>query len=199
MKESNHFMYDGVSSKDMGVQIAWSNGGLYEDIFLPEREIKEIKIPNREKPYFQGVEHKPLSFSLSFFIEDYNDPKKLTRIAEWFFQPTYKPLIFESNPNRVFYAMFEGASSLHHVGLKSGHFELDIRCDSPYSYSHERVKENVEFRDSNVGSKVEITGNKFDGGILENITLGDGAISVGMQKNTWGNLKLTARTWGELK
>lgn len=199
MKESSHFMYDGISSKDMGVQIAWDSSGLYEDIFLPEREIKEIKIPNREKPYFQGVEHKPLSFSLSFLIEDYSDNKKLTQIAEWFFKPTYKPLIFDVNPNRVFYAMFEGSSNLKHIGLKAGLVELDIRCDSPYGYSHERTKENIEFRNSNVGSKVEITGKKFDEGTLENITLINGAFTVGVQKNTWGNLKLTTRTWGELK
>ena len=196
MKQSIHFMYDGVASQDMGVFIAWSDDGLFEDNFLPERKIIEKKIANREKPYFQRVEHEPLSFSLSFAIEDWENKDTLRKLARWFFQPHYKPLVFSSNPNRVFYAMFEGDSQLFHNGLNEGYIELEIRCDSPYSYSFEQTKENIELRDANIGSEVQLDSQNFELGQMNNMQNTPNGLTITTTLSTWGNVYTTNITWG---
>ena len=196
MKQSINFSYDGIHSQDMGVHIAWNDNGLFEDNFLPDRKIVEKKIANREKPYFQRVEHEPLSFSLSFAIADWEAEDTLRRIARWFFQPYYKPLVFDSNPNRVFYAMFEGESTLFHNGMKEGYIELDIRCDSPYAYSHETTIEDVEYRDVNVGQKIKLDSSNFPVGEFNNMELTSNGLTIKDTLSNWGNLYSSHTTWG---
>lgn len=196
MKQSIQFMYDNISSEDMGVFIAWNKKGLFEENFLPKRKIIEKKIANREKPYFQRVEHEPLSFSLSFAISDWENQETLRRLARWFFQSHYKPLVFSSNPNRVFYAMFEGEPKLFFNGLNEGYVELDIRCDSPYGYSFEQTEENIEFRDANVGTKIKIDDTNFNLGNMENMNTTSNGLTISTTLSTWGNVYATSNTWG---
>lgn len=133
MRESLHFTFNNISSEDMGVVIASPNGGLFQETFLPTRRIVETSVTN--KRYFKRVESEPLSFSLTFFIAEWHDRDNLRQIARWLFQDYYKPLWFDSNPERIYYAIIEGDSSLIHNGCKDGYIELNIRCSSEYSYS----------------------------------------------------------------
>lgn len=196
MKQSINFTFDGIASQDMGVHIAWNDSGLFEENFLPERSIVEKKIANREKPYFQRVEHEPLSFSLSFAIADWEHEETLRRIARWLFQPYYKPLVFDSNPNRVFYAMVEGDSSVFHNGGREGYVELEIRCDSPYSYSHEQTKEQTEFRNGNTSTKINLDNTNFQTGVLDNMEVTDNGLTLKDTLSSWGNLYSANNTWG---
>ncbi|QJI52487.1 tail protein [Psychrobacillus phage Perkons] len=198
MLESTYFMYDGLSSKDFGVKIGTTKGGLYEESFLPTRNIIEKKVTHREKNYLQRVEHDPLSFSLPFYMEDWNNDNQLREIARWLFQPYYKPLILDSNPNRIFYAMINGSSKLFHNGLNQGYVEMEIRCDSPYSYTAEHDLNNIEYRDSNVGSVLENDVFSFDNGShLNTITTSNG-LTVESVVSSWGDMYATKQKWGEL-
>lgn len=196
MIQSIQFTYDGISSEDMGVFIAWDKGGLFEENFLPQRKIIEKKIANREKPYFQRVEHEPLSFSLSFAIDDWENKDTLRRLARWFFQPYYKPLVFDSNPNRVFYAMFEGDSQIFHNGLNQGYIKLEIRCDSSYGYSHERTIENTEYRDSNIEITIDDSPSTFNDGVFENTISTSNGLTIESVETTWGLIYQSSNNWG---
>lgn len=198
MKQSIQFMFDGISSEDMGVHIAWNDDGLFEENFLPNRKIVEKKIANREKPYFQRVENEPLSFSLSFAIADWEDKETLRKLARWLFQPHYKPIVFDSNPNRVFYVILEGDSSLFHNGLNEGYIEIELRCDSPYGYTHEQTKENTKFRNSNTGKAFSDNLSTFENGSLFNIKNTSNGLTIDTVLTTWGMIYATAKYWGEL-
>jgi len=181
MYQSLNFTFNGVSSEDMGVVIINEDGGLYKDIFLPQRSIREKKINGKDRPYFMGVENNPLSFPLSFFIEQWKDRNNLRAITRWMFTDYYKPLIFESNPDRIFYAIIEGNSTLLHNGCQDGHVTLNIRCDSPYSYSplirHDVfVREEFEMRFYNEGDAIVRPQLKIT-------KIGDGDISIINQEN----------------
>lgn len=133
MRESLHFTFNGESSEDMGVIIASPNGGLFQESFLPTRSIIESSVANRR--YFKRAEDNPLSFSLTIFIEEWRERDNLRQIARWLYQDYYKPLWFDTNPELIYYAIFEGDSSLFHNGCKDGYIQLNVRCDSPYRYS----------------------------------------------------------------
>lgn len=198
MRESVYFMYDGKSSKDFGVFLGGTNSGLYEETFLPNRKIIEKKVAGREKPYFQGVEHDPLSFSLSFVLEEWHDRNNLREIARWLFQPYYKPLILDSNPNRIFYAIVEGSSSLLHNGAKDGYVELNIRCDSPYSYTHEYNLLNVEYIDANNSTFVSNDISNFDNGTHNNTITTANGLTAESTVDTWGILYASHQKWGSI-
>lgn len=135
MLESNHFNFNGISSKDMGVQIVNPSGGLYNEVFKANRKIVETNVPGRKAPYFKRVDEEPLSFPLSIWIKDWEKRNSLRSISRWLFQDYYKPLYFESEPGRIFYAMFQGKSDLLHNGLKEGYITLNVRTNAPDTFS----------------------------------------------------------------
>lgn len=146
MREAMNFIFNEISSEDMGVVIASPNGGLFEEDFLPKRTIVETKIPYRDNPYHQRVDLEPLSFSLTIFISEWKERDNLRQIAKWLYQPYYKPLIFSTNLNRIYYALFEGDSKLVHNGAKEGYITLNVRCSSPYTYSKVETTDMVSSR-----------------------------------------------------
>lgn len=156
MREAINFTFDGISSEDMGVIIASPTGGLYDEFFLPRRSIVEVKIPKKHIPYHQRMELEPISFSLTIFIEEWDERDNLRQIARWLFQDFYKPLVFETNPDRIFYAMFHGDSRLKHNGAKQGYIELDVRCNSPFTYSRTQEVETLEVRATNINNLLSI-------------------------------------------
>ncbi|MGE7840773.1 phage tail domain-containing protein [Lysinibacillus sp. NPDC093712] len=180
MLQSMHFTYNGKSSRDMGVTLV-HEGGLYKDIFLPNRTLKEVKVNGKGRPYFKGVDINPLSFSLSFFIEEWEDRNNLRAISRWLFQDYYKPLILDFSTEMIFYAIIEGNSELIHNGCQEGYVTLNVRCDTYHTYSP-LIPNYLEVRDS-------LSEEFFNEGDLDirpqlKITkIGDGDISIKNELN----------------
>lgn len=135
MHESMKFTYDGVNSDDFGVVMVSENGGLFGDSFLPTRKIIEKTIAGNNRVYFKSVEEQQFSTDMTIWLKDWKDKKNLRDVARWLSQDWYKPLWFETNPNRVYYALIEGSSDLVHNGLRNGYIKVKVKCNSPYSYS----------------------------------------------------------------
>ena len=150
----------------MGVVQASLASGMLEDIFLPNRSIREIKIPGRHKPYFQGFEYEPLNIPLALYFEDGFGGNSLSQVANWIKQEFYKPFYFENYPNNVFYCVYEGDSKLMHTGLEQGYVELNMRCDSPWSYSPVILSKQYDFSSNpSSGTTIDYT-NNGDHGLL---------------------------------
>lgn len=135
MLESSHFNFNGESSRDKGVQIVHT-GGLYNETFKATRKIVETIVPGRKAPYFKRVDEDPLSFSLTIWIKDWEKRNNLRAISRWLFQDFYKPLYFESEPDRIYYVIFQGKSDIIHNGLKEGYITLNVRANSPDTFSN---------------------------------------------------------------
>lgn len=175
MRQSTNFTFDGISSEDMGVHAIQTGNGLFKETFLPQRVIVETRIGGRDKPYHQRVELLPLSFNLNIFIEEWKQRDNLRQIARWLNQDYYKPFFFNDNPDRIAYAMVDGSSSLYHNGMREGYVTLNIKCNSPYTYSplqtHElSTSESDSYQifnegDLSVKPVIWITKTKSDGGI----------------------------------
>lgn len=136
MKEGLQFSYDGIYSDDMGLyNVSVDTSGMYQESFLSNREIRETSIRGNDKPYFQGVHRAPLSLTLSFAFQDSYNEDKIRAVARWLDQDYYKPFYTLDNTDRIFYCMLNSNPTLVHNGLKQGYVTLEMRCDSPYSYS----------------------------------------------------------------
>lgn len=194
MKEGIDFYYDGVYSLDMGLINCKVDSGFFEEPFLSQREIHEVSVRGRDKPYFQGVKCSPLSFSLTFAFVDYYDEEKIRAVARWLNSNTYKPFYTSDNPERIFYCMLESDSTLLHNGLKQGYVNLKFRCDSPYSYSPVYTSKLYEW------DEVPVTFGEstFSNGTLTNVmTDGNGDLILSSAKMTWQNIPSTM-TWKDL-
>ncbi|MFC8688147.1 phage tail domain-containing protein [Brevibacillus porteri] len=197
MKEGLDFSYDGIKSSDMGLFNVQFSGGLFEEPFVADKEIHEIKVRGNDKPYFQGVERSPLVFSLQFAFEDKYDHEKIRQVARWLDQDYYKPFFTTDNPDRIFYCMLHSSSTLIHNGAKEGYVEIEMRCDSPYSYSPQYLSEWFEIRNTPL-VLTETSQADFQKGVLYNmVALPSGDLQLGTKKPKWGDIK--RKKWGDLK
>jgi phage-related protein len=197
MLEGVHFSYAGIKSSDMGLINVKIDGGMFEEAFLPSRKIEEIQIRGRDKRYFQEVTLEPLSFDLTFAFEYGYDERRIREVARWLFQPYYQPFYTIDNPDRIFYCMVEGDSSLIHNGAKEGYITLTMRCDSPFSYTPRYTKENMIF--SNTKIIKSITENTFNSvmGVMDNIKINsNNEMEVDKVHVTWD--RFIGKKWGDL-
>jgi len=196
MLEGIHFCYDGIYSVDMGVINCKIGGGMFEETFLPTRNIHEKKIAGRDKPYFQRLELEPLSFDLTFAFEYYYDERKIREVARWLMQPYYKPFFTVDNPNRIFYCMVEGDSRLIHNGLKQGYITLTMRCDGPYSYTPKAIKDGIRFGATKFTKTITENTYSSEKGSLDNIVIVNGNLTVNPPQKTWA--AFAGMKWGDL-
>lgn len=204
MQESMVFSYDGQSSKKFGVYMAHAEGGLYKEPFLPQRKIIEKKISNREKPYFQAMEQEPLQFPMTIVIKEWDSIHTKRQIARWLFQDYYKPLYFESNPERIYYAIVEGTSEIYHNGItdqnrEHAYINVNIRCDSPYAYTPEYPLPNIKFRDGNKEKIIDDKGLSFFDGVMNNAHVVDDKVEIKDAISNWIEFQQAYKYWSEVK
>jgi len=109
---------------------------LYEETFAANRTIKETKVKNNDTPFFESIDAEPLSFPLTLYVNKRFNENDLSNIKKWLLLDNYAPLSFEADLDKVYYAAFHDVSNLKHNGLGDGYITVQVRCDSPYSYSH---------------------------------------------------------------
>ncbi|MFS1518492.1 distal tail protein Dit [Bacillus sp. SCS-151] len=135
IRSSLDFQYDGIKCSDMGLISISPSSGLYKESFLPTREIREIQVKDNPFPFFQGFDYKPLDIPVTCYFEETYNENKIREVSRWLMKDFYKQLIFDQQPDKIYYAMVSQDSEEIHNGLKQGYVTLTFRCDSPYSFS----------------------------------------------------------------
>ncbi len=130
IKDSLYFTYNGKSCKDFGLIQVNLDNGMFEEQFGASREIIETTVRGSDTPLFHRVEESPLEFEMTIAFErDYTD-EDIDNVVLWLFQDIYKPLFFETKPNKIYYCMPVGDATIAHNGLKQGYITLLMRCKS---------------------------------------------------------------------
>lgn len=128
------FTYNGISSTDFDIINVSMSTGFRKETFVHDRKIEETKIRGRSKPYLRGVEREKLEFDLELAFKEKLDNEKLNNVADWLCLDYYAPMVFEEDPDRVFFCMLEGPSSVFHIN-NEGYLKLHFVCDDAYVYS----------------------------------------------------------------
>ncbi len=118
----------------MGIINVNIDSGLQSEPFYPSASILEISTRYNETPYFQKIKREPLVFNLTFAFENGFDDDKLRETARWLNQKTFKELYFSNQPDKKYFAIYEGSPRLFHTGT-DGYFEITFRTNSPYAHS----------------------------------------------------------------
>lgn len=198
MKEGIDFVYDGIRSTDMGVFNVTLDSGLFSESFVAEREIQEISVRGNDKPYFQGVKRSPLSFKLEFAFSGSYDEQKIREVARWLDQDYYKPFYTTDNTERIFYCMLNSSSDLLHNGLKQGYITLEMRCDSPFSFSPQYTSRTYDWDESPAIIKESDTDSSFSSGTSTNLVIGENqSLQIDPVKAKWTDLA-SDLSWNDL-
>lgn len=129
------FYYDGLYSEDMGVRLVNIDSGLQSDSFLAPTNVDYVKLRNNYKSIIKEVVKEPLVFPMALFFEENLDRDQIELIKNWLNKDDFKPLIFEQDLNRVYFATIDGESNLTHNSISSGYLEFNFLTNSPYSFS----------------------------------------------------------------
>jgi len=190
--ESLSFMYDNISSQDFGIINCSIDSGLMEENFLVEREIKEVTTRGSDAPYLIETKPLPRILNLTIAFSDSFDEEKLSAVKRWLNQISYKPLIFESIPDKIFYALYEGNPKLFHTGNGQGYIQIQMRCKDQFIYSSTFLSPLYDLSTNNSSVTIQFINNgdvdcqpmlslqKIENGNVSIINLSDGGKEFGL-------------------
>jgi len=142
ISESIYFLYDNQSSYNYGViNCHVDTNGLYQEEFLPSRELKETTTRYNDKPYLSQIKTSPRVLNLTIAFEENFDEDKLRSVRRWLSSSIYKPMSFESMPDYIFYCTLIDSTPLLHNGNGQGYINCTMRCSDPYKYSPQYISD----------------------------------------------------------
>lgn len=143
-KDSIEFSYAGINSREFQIYNVTVNDGMYSEPFGAGRTILSTKIKGNYKDYFQGIELESPTLELSFAFPEPWNRQKLRTIARWLTQDYFQPLIFSNEPEKIYYTLMVGKPEIIHNG-SAGYINLQMKMDSPYTYSPEITSTTYDF------------------------------------------------------
>lgn len=170
MKEGVHFYFgrnqgldNGFRSMDYGIINCTIGSGMIEEPYIAPREIRETYIRGNPKPYFHGVDFKPIELNVTFAFENFhtgftpNDKNRALReLAYWLTRDYYVPFGIVGQ-DTMFYVICISDSVLVHNALSQGYVELVLRTDAPWAYSE--IKTLSLNLDPNIETKIDFYNN----------------------------------------
>lgn len=139
IKHETSFCYASTPSTTFDIININISNGMFEEPYSFERGILETEVRGRSMPFFNGIQKKPLQFSVSFAFEETWDDDEVEDIISWLCgdYSYYQPLYFGSNTNEIYYCLCISDPKIVHNGLRQGYLELTFRCHDAYAYSAE--------------------------------------------------------------
>lgn len=170
MFQNTYFTFNNISSELMDVIACYINTKERQRQYALNRSLISEKNINNPLPYDFGYDTEVLKGELTIAPIDCSakkskkklDTKKLTQIAEWLYQDSYKPLISNDNPDIVYYVKF---TDEHQVYLfnDEGYITLSFICNAPWAwtklYAHEFDLRNHDFTAAPFEFEIENAGN----------------------------------------
>jgi phage-related protein len=153
--ESVGFYYNDRHSSEFGILRVHTESGLFDESFMASRSIIEEKTFGRNEPYFMGFQYEQLSIPLTLYFDEGWDEFRLHEVVSWLNQPVYKPLVFDEDISRIFYCVYEGDPRLFHAGLQQGYCTINMRCNSPFSFTPIDERE-FTFTNNTTGQEIEL-------------------------------------------
>jgi len=130
-----NFMFDGISSQDMGLFII-NIDSPKPDPFIPAQNIIEEKRSKNHIPFFIGVEKQPLEFEITCsLLEGAFTPEKRMELSKWLCKEYYCDYISEDNPNLIYEVIMTNQADLTTFSNLQGYFTIQFRASSPWGYS----------------------------------------------------------------
>ena len=136
MFNSKYFIYNGINSIDMGVDLVRIETGMIESRFGESRNIIEDYVQNKNKRYNFGLSKEPLTFSVTISLKEkeWTTEKKMSLI-KWLFQEEYKDFVSTDDLSVVYKCLVVSDSIRFDNSMKLGFATLVFRCDSSHAYT----------------------------------------------------------------
>jgi len=149
IQSAKYFNYSNIDLSSFShMRIGNESNDMYAVQIIGDRALREEKIPGRQAPYFYGLEDSPLSISITVALEQPKSVSELRSFFRWLYnQNEYKPLIFDTDPNKIYYALFVGQPQFIYLDRSSntdinqndrrliGYINLQARCNAGTAFA----------------------------------------------------------------
>jgi phage-related protein len=197
---SIYFTYNNISlSSFEGMRIGTESNEMYSVQIIGDRVLREEKIPGRKAPYFYGYEDSPLALSITVALDRPKPISELRGFFRWLYnQDGYKPLVFDADPSKIYYAIFIGSPEFRYIDLSSstdiasndrkliGFINLQARCNAGTAFGSaiQTIQVNPLYN-----APFNLT-NNGDESVFPSLVIQMGNIVIGPSPNNFLKLKI---------
>lgn len=133
--QSEHFIFNGIKSADMGQYLVRMQSGGIQSPFFGGQDIREDRMKGKLTPYHFGTELNPIEFTIEISpLDDEWTPQRKNEIGRWLIHDTYKPFQTADDLGKYYYAIVTEAPNFELYGNK-GFIPITFRCNSAYAFS----------------------------------------------------------------
>ena len=130
------FIFDGISSTDMGLYIVRINGGEFNSPYISSQDIVEQETYDRHVPHFFKTRKRPLEFELTFTIGDEPfTPEIKYKLARWLIHEEYKEFQTTDDLTKIYNVIAISDVDFISFGTHQGYFTIRFRCDAPWAWT----------------------------------------------------------------
>jgi len=168
-----HFTYGNQSSMAFGVsKINFDSGVLQEEIILPERTLNtEMRKHTNIMDFYSINYDKPLEIEMEILLDDkwkeegFLHRKYLVNVIRWLKRETYLPLIFDTMPDTIFYAIMSSDFVIYHNSRNQGYLKVRATCNSPYGFT--MVQNSPIYTNTGLSNIQIIANSDFDTSLIK--------------------------------
>ena len=139
--QSEHFIFDGVSSEEIGLYIIRMDKGFISNAYVGEKKIKSEIKSNRVESLMQGVAHYVIKFDLEMVLLDDNKelrewtPVARQEVAKLLFKDRYCSFQSADDLGKVYYGMFTNAQQIFTMN-GTGYLKLSFTTNAYTAWSN---------------------------------------------------------------
>lgn len=163
------FVYNGVTSEDIGVYLINMSTGLKESQFFGDRSLSFDLVPGNNTPYYYNQTISPFRVKLQIMpINGKWTNEVKGNVSRWLNNGKVNEFYSTDDINRRYFLTYIGSPSLHTTSMNDGYIEIEFQNIDCYVRSP--VYEEIFDLSSTGYNKIEIT-NLGDTSMLPFITL----------------------------
>ncbi len=133
--QSEHFIFDGVKSSDMGIYLISVDSGLISSPFFGGQSPEGEWVQGKSTAYHYGINKEPIEFTIQISpLEKEWTPQLRNKVGRWLIQDMYKPFQTADDMGKTYYAMCTDAPNFE-LAHNRGYLELTFITNSPYAWS----------------------------------------------------------------
>lgn len=128
-------LYDNRSSKEFSVfQVHFDDNIMQNETLIPSRTINKVQRHGSSIIDFHSIDTEPLKFSINLAFDGEITENDKVEIVRWLNKNSYKPLIFATMPEHIYYAVATSIDLTHNT-LQKGYFTVNFECNAPWAFT----------------------------------------------------------------
>lgn len=166
-KTALNFVYGNQSSMAFEItKINLDNSVIHEETILPERTIISEMRKHTDIMDIYSIEYNtPLTFEMELLLSDEFTRSSLRSVIRWLKRDTYLPLIFDTMPDTVFYAVMASDFIVYHNMRNQGYLKVVVTCNAPYGFT--LVQSSPIYQNTGTNQISIISNSDFDTSLIK--------------------------------